>query len=77
MRRRTAVEAVVVMIEAVVHRLRCDQCRHAWISPTSHTPEEARAQAALSGWTHIEQHGGWWDQCPRCVHRKKMEQRTA
>jgi len=55
------------VIEAVVHRLRCDICRAAWISPEGHTPEQSRDQAHTYGWSHVERHGGWFDVCPRCA----------
>jgi hypothetical protein len=60
------------VIEAVVHRLKCDRCRAAWISPEGDTPDQARTQASLFGWVHVmEQGGGWFDQCPRCTHKAK------
>jgi len=65
------------MIEAVIHRLKCDRCRAAWISPEGNTPQESREQAALYGWAQVVEHGGWFDQCPRCVHNAKMKARTS
>jgi hypothetical protein len=56
------------MIEAVIHRLKCDGCRLAWISPVADTPEQAWAAAALAGWTR----SAGFDVCPRCT--RKAEQ---
>ena len=63
------------MIEAVVHRLKCDQCHSAWVSPVADNPDEARTKASIFGWAHVYQNGGWYDQCPRCVFnaRKRLD----
>lgn len=65
------------MIEAVIHRLKCDDCRAAWISRQGTTPEQSRGEASLYGWAHTERHGGWFDVCPRCVHREKQQRRKS
>jgi rubredoxin len=54
------------MIEAVVHRLKCDNCGAAWISPVADTPTQARHVASLNGWTSVND----LDRCPRCTRHK-------
>lgn len=66
-------------VEAVVHRLVCDDCRAAWISPVAATPRAAREVARLAGWTIVggdrrDQEAG--DRCPRCTRRAAVEQVT-
>lgn len=54
-------------VEAIIHRLVCDDCRAAWISPVGRTDRVARDAAQLAGWTTDTQRDT--DRCPRCTRK--------